>query len=77
MKLEDVIREALSLGNDVELQDATGPGAIPAWDSLGHVTIMAALEEKYSVSLELDEVMQIQSIADIKNVLMTKGVSAA
>ena len=77
MKLEDVIREALSLGTDVELPDSTGPGQIPAWDSLGHVTIMAAIEQKYNVSLELDEVMQIQSIADIRTVLTGKGVSGS
>lgn len=75
MKLENLIREALSLESGVELTDATGPGMVDGWDSLGHVAIMSAIDTSYSISIELDDVIRIQSIGDIRSILTEKGVT--
>ena len=34
---------------------------IPEWDSIGHMTLIAALEEEYKISLETDDVVDFSS----------------
>ncbi len=75
MKLETLIRETLLLGDDVEVIGSAGPGQLDGWDSLGHVTLIAALESTYSISIGMDEMMAIESVAHIKDLLGQKGVS--
>jgi len=35
--------------------------AIPQWDSVGHMALMAALEEKFDVMMEMDEIIGFSS----------------
>lgn len=72
MKLEELIAEILKLEDASELQDSTGPGEIDAWDSLGHVNIITAIEEEYEIEIDPDEILEIQSIGDIKKLLAAK-----
>ena len=50
----------------------TAPGDFPEWDSLGHLSLLTALEEKFNISFDMDETMSIQSIGDLKILLMQK-----
>ena len=47
--------------------------AIPAWDSLGVLTLMAALDEKFAIVLTEEEMQTMQSIRDIMDVLKRNG----
>ncbi len=75
MKLESIIRETLLLDETVEISDLSGPGVLPGWDSLGHVAIISAVENTYGITFELDEVMSIENVENLKNMLIKKGVS--
>ena len=35
--------------------------SIPAWDSIGHMTLMSGLEEGFSISLETDDIVDFSS----------------
>lgn len=35
--------------------------AVPGWDSIGHMMMVSALEEKFDISLELDEIIGISN----------------
>jgi acyl carrier protein len=35
--------------------------AIPAWDSLGHMGLMAELEEVFAIQLEMDDIIDFSS----------------
>lgn len=50
------------------------PGDIAGWDSMGHVQLVAELEKVFSVSLEVDEVMEMEDVASIIRVLKAKGL---
>ena len=73
MTVEDLIRDTLNLDSEIEVNDNHGPGLLLGWDSLGHVMIILALEKNYNVSIGIDEVMQIETVADIKSILKEKG----
>ncbi len=48
--------------------------AIPAWDSLGMLTLMAGLDERFDIRLSAEEVTQMKSIGAILEVLDRRGV---
>jgi acyl carrier protein len=48
-------------------------GAIEAWDSLGHLRIMLAIETEIGRELDASEVVTIESLADIAKVLSPPG----
>jgi acyl carrier protein len=68
MKLETVIRNTFKLNAEQAL-DNIGPGSIPQWDSLGHVALIHAVEEAYSIHFTVDEIAQIESLGTLKEVL--------
>tara|TARA_Y100001935_G_scaffold255475_1_gene268794 strand:+ start:3013 stop:3243 length:231 start_codon:yes stop_codon:yes gene_type:complete len=55
----------------------TAPGDFPEWDSLGHLSLLTELEDKFQISFDMEETMSIQSISDLKNVLESKGVDCS
>lgn len=59
---------------EAELRLDTSPEDIERWDSLQHVALIAALETKFGISLSMDEMMEIASVADIHTVLERHSV---
>lgn len=43
--------------------------AIPAWDSVGHMGLVAALEEAFDIMLEPDDIVDLNSFAKGKELL--------
>lgn len=50
---------------------------IPGWDSLGVLTLMAALDERFGVQLTEEEMEEMQNVSDILAVLRRAGALAA
>jgi len=40
-------------------------GDVPEWDSIGHMALIAALEEKYGIEVTADTISELTSIAAI------------
>lgn len=47
--------------------------AIPAWDSLGVLTLIAALDERFDISLSDADTQGLKSVNDILALLRTHG----
>lgn len=60
--------------NSEDIKEEYGPDEIENWDSLGHFDLIAALEEKFDISLPIDDVSRMYTIRDIKSVLKKYGV---
>ncbi|HCI72161.1 MAG TPA: hypothetical protein DF712_03965 [Balneola sp.] len=73
MKVEDIIREVLYLDETTELSDEVGPGQLEAWDSLGHVNIITAIEDEYDIEISPEEIGQINSIAALKSIVQKRS----
>lgn len=48
--------------------------AIPTWDSVGHMALMAALEDVFSVELDIDDIIEFSSFEFGKTILAKYGV---
>lgn len=54
------------LGLDGVLVGAdTGPATEPAWDSLAHLSIVTAVEQKYRVRFAMDEIRAVENVGDL------------
>ena len=49
--------------------------AIPAWDSVGHMGLVAALEETFDILLEPDDIVDLSSFAKGKELLGKYGIT--
>ncbi len=53
---------------------ATNPEDIEAWDSLGHLALIQAIESRFQITLEMGEMFEIQSAGDVLVILKRHGV---
>lgn len=49
--------------------------AIPAWDSVGHMGLVAALEEAFDIMMEPDDIVDMSSFARGKELLAKYGIT--
>jgi len=47
---------------------------LEAWDSLGHLSLIITIEEEFQFSLSEDEILNMISYADIKQILSNRGL---
>lgn len=69
------VREAFKAAFNVEPQSITidtTPADVPLWDSMGHVALASALETIFSLSFDVDEVMEMEDVRQIVRILEAK-----
>jgi acyl carrier protein len=49
--------------------------SIPEWDSVGHMTIIAEIEEKFNITIEIDDIIDFSSYNKGKEILKKYGVN--
>ncbi len=65
--LEKVI-EIVAETCEVEKSKVNGNSAVgdfPAWDSMGHLSILSNVEESFDISFEPEEIMDLEDVNDI------------
>lgn len=67
-KLETVIEEALGVEPGTITPDSS-PETVPAWDSMGLVKIVSAVEQAYELRLSAEEIIEFASVAGVRAVL--------
>jgi acyl carrier protein len=50
-----------SLSVDEKTVEGLEYNAIPAWDSLGHMGLIAELEETFNIQMEMDDIIDFSS----------------
>ena len=60
----DLVAELLNVPAD-SLTEETKASDIDSWDSLNHVLIIGALEERLGIVLPLDEAVEITSVKEL------------
>jgi acyl carrier protein len=53
--------------------DETAPATVPGWDSVRHVELVIALEERFNCMFDPDEVPDLTSLARIEEILRRHG----
>ena len=69
--LQNIFRDVFD-DEQLQLRDELSPETLEAWDSLGHIRLISALEDELQLSFTLDEIEAMNSVANILAVLADK-----
>lgn len=71
--LVQIFAEALAIDPEL-VSDELGYQSIPQWDSVAHMTLIAALEDTYEIMLDTDDIIDMSSVAKARQILAKYGV---
>jgi len=71
--VEQVVADVLQVSPAI-VSDALAMQDIDVWDSLKHMELIVSLEETFGLQLSFEEIVTMQSVANIKRVLRDRGV---
>ena len=69
------VREAFKVAFDIDPQLVTMETKaedVPGWDSVGHLSLGASLEEVFGISLDVDDLMEMESVREIVRIITAK-----
>jgi acyl carrier protein len=67
-KVSESFREALDLESTEDVTSLTYRGH-PKWTSLGHMTLVAALEDKFDVMLDSEDILAMSSYEKVIEIM--------
>ena len=73
--LKDILVDVLLI-QDQDYRDDAGPEDVAGWDSFGTAEIVEALERSCGWRMDLDDMVSIRTIGDLKAILRRAGVLA-
>jgi len=56
-----------------EINDQSRPETIDSWDSMNMYVLIDEIETEFSVKFSLDEILEIKTVNDIRNLLIKSG----
>ena len=68
LAIAEAFREALELDDSVDVTTLTYRGH-PNWTSLGHMTLVAALEDKFDVMLDSQDILDMSSYDKVVEIM--------
>ena len=71
-RLEATFRDVFD-DESLALADGFARDDLEAWDSLGHIRLISAIEEAFSLTLTLEEIEAMTSVAVIESILNARN----
>jgi acyl carrier protein len=69
------VQSAFNVAFDIDPQTITidtSPADVPAWDSMGHVTLASSLEHAFELNFDVDELMGMENVKEICRIVQSK-----
>jgi len=69
------VREAFKSAFNIDPQSVsmeTQASDVSAWDSVGHLSLAGNLEEVFGITLDVDDLMEMESIREIVRIVQAK-----
>nr|WP_324255548.1 acyl carrier protein [Aeromonas veronii] len=73
MQLEKLFSDALGIPVE-QVSDVLSYQEIPQWDSVAHMGLIAQLEDHYGILLDTDDIIDMSSVAKVREILKKYGV---
>lgn len=73
-KLVEIFSGSLGVGA-IKVTDELKYNSIPEWDSVGHMALVAELENGFDIMLDTDDIIEMSSVGIAKRILERYGVS--
>lgn len=75
MTIEKIIADVFGLPES-SINDGLRLSDIATWDSMAHMQLIVALEESFNVQLSGDEIADMKSVGDARQLLIAHGTTA-
>ena len=56
----------------IDIDKTTTANDVDEWDSLGHILLIQAIEEKFQIEFDLDELLEFNNVGDIVDAVAKK-----
>jgi acyl carrier protein len=69
------VQEAFKATFNIDPQSVTietTPDDVPDWDSVGHLSLGASLEEAFKINLDVDDLMEMENVREIVRIINAK-----
>lgn len=73
-KLKTIFAEALDIPEN-DVVDSLAYNSIEQWDSIAHMSLIAAIDEGFDIMMDTDDVIDLSSFAKAKEILGKYGVA--
>lgn len=70
-KVIEIVAETCDVEKS-EVNENSTVGDFPAWDSMGHLSILSSVEEAFDISFEPEEMMEMEDVKDIVEAVNAK-----
>jgi len=70
---QEIIAEVFDIDPN-KITDGIGQKDVEKWDSLNALLLIDELEKEYEISIPIEDVMEINTVKDIKQILKRHGV---
>jgi acyl carrier protein len=70
-ELKATILAAIQL-DDWDIDDATVASQVPGWDSLSHVTVIAAVEQRFGLHFGMRDIFALHTVGDLQRLIDSK-----
>ncbi len=67
-KLTEIFRDVFD-NDDIEISDTTTADDIEEWDSLEHITLIAAVEKAFKMRFTMKEVSSMKDVGEMMTIL--------
>lgn len=70
-KIIEIVAETCGVEKN-EVNGDSSVGDFPAWDSMGHLSILNNVEEAFNISFDPEEMMELEDVNDIVKAVSQK-----
>ena len=73
-KLKDILAKVLLIVES-KISDGMSRKSVKEWDSMAHLMLVSEIESAFEVTMDDDDIMEIQTVDDIKKTLKKLGIT--
>ena len=73
-KLKEILAKVLLI-DETKISDEMSRKTVKEWDSMAHLMLVSELESAFEVTMDDDDIMEIQTVTDLKKTLQKLGIS--
>ena len=73
-KLKTILAKVLLI-DESKVNDGMSRKTVKEWDSMAHLMLVSEIESAFEVTMDDDDIIEIQTVADIKKTLQKLGIN--
>jgi acyl carrier protein len=70
-RVRTVVAQTFNIPIDA-VDDETTPAAVAAWDSLGQLALVNALEQEFAIEFVVEDIARMNSVGEIRSIVETR-----